>query len=130
MSILTEIKKEEAIKRMRLLGLSDKVIIDFNDGIINMSLLGYNIPVLNEILTEIIKLSELENLFVYYVIHDNAGMTSILYISDYEEDWDTEDNLLDHGIVYAYVINHMEPCFSEIGSIQVKNINGRLERIA
>lgn len=131
MSIITEdLKRQEAIKRMKLLGLSDEVITDFEEGIINMSIKGVNVPLFPIISEEIIQRNRLGNHCVYYMIQDEAGMTSVLSVSNYETDWETEVEHIEQNVVYAYVINHSDPQFSEFGSIGILNIDGCLIRTA
>lgn len=129
-TITEEFKRQEAIKRMNLLGLSDEVIADFEDGIINMSIKGVNIPLFPIISEEIIRGNGLGNHCVYYMIQDEAGMTSVLSVSNYTTDWETEIEHIEQNVVYAYVINHSDPQFSEFGSIGIINIDGCLIRIS
>ena len=129
-TVSTEIKKEEALKRMKSLGLSPEVINDFIEGTINMSIKGFNVPIFDFLIKELILRTNLKNPYIYYLIEDDSDMISVLYVSDYIDDWELENKYIEKNIVYPYVINRLESSFSEVGAIEVKNINGCLIRIS
>lgn len=123
-------KQKEAMQRMMKLGLSKEVIDDFKEGTVNMSIYGTNVPIFDVLLNELIQRSGLKDPCIYYLIQDETGMTSILYVSNYKDDWEMERMYIDSNVIYAYVINHSEPSFSEIGAIGILNINGCLIRVS
>ena len=76
------------------------------------------------------------NALVYHVIHtlcnirnDEHEMYSMLYVSNYPEEWEMDREMLKDNIAYAYVYNATDPVLSEIGSIAVQPVNGGLVRI-
>lgn len=140
MNISREIKKEEAIKRMEALGLFAPCVKAFKDrdevqlteptgGLYEFSS--------NEDLTA--KVQEFEkkhNALVYHVIHTPAmidgeamDMYNFLYVSDYQEEWEMDQNDIKEGYALVYVWNKTIDYFSEFGSIAVKEKFGGLVRI-
>ena len=135
MQISQEEKKKEAILRMKKLGIISDAIKQF---------VGENIvmiaepPIggmywLDKEQKEMVKKFEEEyNALVYMVIrsYTNVGkMDSLLYISDYKEEWQMDKEDLENNYIMTYTINHDCPMFSEFGSIVVKRIAGSLIRI-
>ena len=90
-NINKEEKHQEALKRMELLNIDFDVIQDFKDnGTVYMSINGFNIPVFDFLIDEIVAKTNLKNPYVYYLIQDDAKMVSILFVSNYKEDWEAE----------------------------------------
>ena len=102
MNISIEEKKVEAIARMKALGIFPQTIKQFEDE-------GY------------VSISEQEhNALVYVVIrsYTNIGkMDSMLFVSDYPEEWEMDRADIPHQQQVAYVYNHDAPDCSEIGAI-------------
>ena len=128
-------KKIEAIKRMEVLDLNSEVIRQFEeDGLVNCSWtpLCANYWLADDQM-EIVREFEKEyNALVYFATYSitNFGkLTSFLYVSDYEEEWEMDNGELKDGYVYAYVYNHNFPEYSEIGLIKVQRRFGGLVRI-
>ncbi|MCX4355867.1 MAG: hypothetical protein OSJ43_06535 [Oscillospiraceae bacterium] len=125
MSISVERKKEEAIKRMKLLGIIPDVIHQFEkDDLINRSEppFGALYWVQGDDLKHLHKFEEEHNALVYAVIRNyyNIGtMDSYLYVSDYEKDWENDREELKNGEAFAYVRNLDDDECSEFGSIGV-----------
>lgn len=135
MNISKEIKKSEAIKRMKALGIYSETIKQFKeDNLISCSEppLGANYWI-NDEQKEIIKALEEEyNALAYFVIRSYTQfgkLDSILCVSDYKEEWDFDNSEIKHGYVFAYVHNYDVPEFSEFGSIVVQERFGGLVRI-
>lgn len=135
MNISKERKKEEAIKRMKELNIISDVIKQFSkDDIVMISEppLG-GLFWLNEEQKEMVRKFEEENdALVYMVIRsytEFGTMDSLLYISDYDEEWEMDREDLQNNYIMTYTINHTHPEFSEFGSIVVKRIVGSLIRI-
>ena len=127
--------KLEAVKRMKKLELHYNAIRDFSkkDSVLNKSE-GYGaLYWLTEEEKKMVEEVEKEyNIMVYHVIHHNAEFGEcycMLYVSSYAEDWQTDRELLDDNIVYAYVYNKDNEDFSEFGTIAVKKSFGGLVRI-
>lgn len=128
--------KEEALKRMKKLELHYNAIRDFEkkDSVINKSeTMGALFWLTDE---EKKMVEEVENeygIMVYHIIHHNAKFGEcycMLYVSNYEEDWQTDNELLQDDIVYAYVYNKDNEDFSEFGTIAVRRSFGGLVRIS
>lgn len=133
--ISKKIMKEEAIKRMKILRLNNKVIKEYaENNILNKS--DFNSGLLywlNKVEREMIKkLENKYNFLVYHVIHSysNLGETyEILYVSQEEDEWiyDLEDLKDNYIISRVEVIDNPEN--SEFGYIKVKNCFGGLVRV-
>lgn len=141
MNISREIKKEEAIKRMKALELFAPCVKAFK----NRNELQLTEPTgglyefsSNENLTA--KVQEFEkknNALVYHVIHtpmrldgEMMDVYNFLYVSDYQEEWEVDNADIKEGYVFAYVWNKTIDYFSEFGSIAVKGMFGGLVRVS
>ena len=140
MNVSKEIKKAEAINRMKNLGLFAPCIKAFKDR--NEVQLSEPTGGLYEFsrdkeLTEKVKKFEKENdALVYHVIHTPAmidgeamDMYNFLYVSDYQEEWEMDQNDIKEGYALVYVWNKTIDYFSEFCSIAVKEKLGGLVRI-
>lgn len=135
MNVSREIKKEEAIKRMKALGIYSQTIQQFQ----REDLVSYGEPPLgaNYWLTDeqkkiVREFEEEYNALVYYAIRsytEFGQLDSFLYVSNYQEEWEMDNMDIEDGYAYAYVYNYDEPSFSEIGSIGVEERFGGLVRI-
>lgn len=128
-------KKSEAIKRMEALNLHPNVIDDFKEGVVNCSEYGMGILYwLDEERKALVKQFETEhNALVYHCIFDRTGFgdcLSMLYVSDYEDEWELDNDDLREGYPLAYVYNMTDPLCSEFGSIGIEPINGGIRRTA
>ena len=131
MKISIEKKKVEAISRMKKMKIDPWVIKYFeNDGLVSIHETMVGMVITDwawqeEDLNRIKQFEEKFNALVYLIIrsYTNYGkMDSFLYVSDYSEDWKMDwDNLADqaHWRQEAYVYNHDEPDYSEIGLIGI-----------
>ncbi len=141
MNISREIKKEEAIKRMKALELFApcvKAFKDRNEVQLTEPTGGLYEFSSNENLTA--KVQEFEkknNALVYHVIHtpmrldgEVMDMYNFLYVSDYQEEWEVDNADIKEGYVFAYVWNKTIDYFSEFGSIAVKGMFGGLVRVS
>lgn len=127
-------QKEEALKRMEMLGLMENPIREFKEeGIVNLSEGPGLLYWLNDEEQEMVRQFEKEReSLVYHVIktHTTIGlMYSLLNVCKYEVDWEYERERIEDSCPLAYVINVDIPDFSEYGGIEVKKINGGLKRI-
>ena len=73
---------------------------------------------------------------MYHVIHTPAmidgeamDMYNFLYVSDYQEEWEMDQNDIKEGYALVYVWNKTIDYCSEFGSIAVKEKFGGLVRI-
>lgn len=118
-------KLNEAISRMRKLGyfdLSIKEFVKYGRVMINEPPVGCHYYADDDVQLQmaIEKFEREHRALVYAVIRSwtNIGdMDSLLYVSDYPEDWRYDRQDLDQGFTVAYVINWTYPDCSELGSI-------------
>lgn len=135
MSISREMKKAEAIQRMRALDIIDDAIKQFVDEDIVMVTeppMG-GLYWLNDEEKQMVKeFEEGNNALVYMVVRaftQFGKCDSLLFVSDYEDEWEYDNEDITDGYVMTYTINHDAPEFSEFGSIAVKKIFGGLLRV-
>lgn len=131
-----ENKKAEAIKRMKILGLFKPCIRAFekydevqltepNGGLYEF---GDN----EELNAKIKEFEEEHNALVYHVIHNYTQfgeLYSFLFVSDYEEEWEMDNEDVKDGYAVAYVWNKSDDWCSEMGSIVVQEKFGGLVRV-
>ena len=133
--ITREMKKEEAIKRMKALGIINDAIEQFkNDDIVMVTEppLGGLYWLTNEEKEMVREFEEEHDVLVYMVVRaftQFGKMDSLLYVSDWQEEWKYENEDLKDGYAMSYTINHDMPDCSEFGSIAVKPMFGGLIRI-
>lgn len=140
MNISREIKKEEAIKRMKGLWLFApciKAYKDRNEVQLSEPTGGlYEFSRDTELTEKIREFENKNNALVYHVVHSPSNfsgefmdMYSFLFVSDYEEEWEMENEDIKDGYVFTYTWNKTVDYFSEFGSIAVKGMFGGLVRI-
>ena len=122
--------KEEAKRRMTMLGMSQQAIQEFTEnGRISITgepaCCGY---VEGEDLDRIFDVEKEYGILAYAMIHDqdsNIGTTdSYLFVSSYDENWEAERDDLQNGTAWAYVYNRTIPQYSELGTIGVGKMPG------
>ena len=123
----------EAISRMEALHLHPNVIHDFKCGTINVSVDNTGILMwANEDEQQIIKdCEEKFGCVVYHVITcdtDFGRMFNMLFVSQYDEEWDIDREDLAEGMAIADVRNLSDDLLSDVGSIGIKNVIGGLVR--
>ena len=135
MKISREMKKVEAIKRMRVLDIIDDAIQQFTDDDVVMVTeppMG-GLYWLNDEEKKMVKEFEEENnALVYMVVRaftQFGKCDSLLYVSDYDDEWEFDNEDIADGYVMTYTINHDAPDCSEFGSIAVKKMFGGLLRV-
>ena len=134
MKVSREIKKEEAIKRMRAMHIIPDAIKQFkNDDVVMVSEPPFGgLYWLNDEEKKMVHEFEQENnALVYLVVRSftNLGiMDNIFYVSDYQDEWEMENEDLKDHYAFVYVVNHDMPDFSEFGSIAWKSIGGGVLR--
>ena len=135
MNITREMKKEEAIKRMKKLNIIDDAVRQFkNEDIVMVSEPPFGgLYWLNDEEKEMVRKFEEENDALVYIVvraFTNFGkMDSLLYVSDYEEEWEMDNEDLKDGYAMSYTINHDMPDCSEFGSIAICSAGGGILRI-
>ena len=135
MKVSREAKKQEAIKRMKALDIIDNAIDQFeNDDIVMVSEppMG-GLYWLNDEEKEMVrKFEEEHNALVYMVVRafTNIGkMDSMLFVSDYDEEWEMDNQDIKDGYALTYTVNYDMPNCADMGSIGVKSIFGGLVRV-
>lgn len=132
---LKKIQIEEAVKRMKKLNLDEKIINDFklDENIYCSYEKGSAIVLASEDILDLLDImSKTNKAILFHIIESKMeyGLCyNLLYVSEYQEDWNEENTLLDKGYIYSYVINMNYPKNIDFGLIKVKSINGRLIRI-
>ena len=133
--------KQEATKRLEILGLHPSVLPDFkNEGLIHISehqkILGQDAGILywaNEKHMNYIKeFEEKTGALVYHALLTPfifGECLSLLYVSKHEEEWGQERAALERGIAPSYVYNLTNPDCSESGMILIKEAYGGLIRL-
>ena len=128
-----ETKKEEAVSRMKRLGIPPEMVRQFEqDGCISISKppSGAFYRAEGEDLQHIRNFESDYNALVYVVIRSNTPIgiiDSYLYVSNYPEEWEYERKLLDENTPSVYVYNHNVPECSELGEIGIRrSTEGRL----
>lgn len=139
MNVSKEIKKAEAINRMKELGLFAPCIKAFKRGEVQLSEPTgglYEFSSDRELTAKVQEFEKENNALVYHVIHtpmmldgEAMDMYNFLYVSDYQEEWEMDQNDIKEGYALAYVWNKTIDYFSEFGSIAVKERFGGLVRI-
>ena len=125
-NIDVEIKKKEAVERMKLLGIFEPTIEQFRDeGLVSISEppLGAFYWAEGEDLERIREFEKEHNALVYVVVRSFTSlgkMDSYLFVSDDTEEWEGDRMGCKDGEVFAYVYNHDIPSYSEFGYIGVK----------
>ena len=129
-------KLSEAISRMEYLELNPDAILKFKDeGTVPLSL-GSDEEIYGIRRNSVDRLSSFEkkhDALIYYVIFTPTtfgDMESYLFVSDYEEEWESDLDDLHEGYAMTWTENLTHPSCSEFGSITfVKTDNGGLRRV-
>ena len=128
-------QRTEALKRMELLKLHENVIDDFKEiALLNQSEHGGILYwVEGEMEKKIREWEEKTGNLVYHVIHDYTEfgeLLSLLYVSQYEDEWETDREDIQDGYALAYVMNLTDDWCSEYGSIGIRPQWGGVVRTA
>lgn len=125
-------KKAEAIKRMKKLDIIEDAIKQFEESGTVMMSEGGILFELDDEQKRLVSEFELEhNALVYMVIHNLASfgeLYSLLYVSNYPEEWEMDNEDLDYGLAMSYVMNLTDELCSEFGSIGIANRFGGIIR--
>lgn len=130
-----EMKKAEALERMKMLKLHSNVINEFqNHDKVNLSENGGFLYWLND--DQKMRVAEFEKKYdalVYHVIRnitEFGELLSYLYVSDSKEEWEMDREDLTNGTALVYVENLNDKWCSEFGSIGIQPRLGGLLRTA
>ena len=135
MKVSREIKKVEAIKRMKAMNIYSDAIKQFkNSDIVMVSEppLGGLFWLNDEEKEMVSKFEQENNALVYLVVRSftNLGiMDNIFYVSDYQDEWEMDNADLNENYACVYVINHDMPDCSEFGTIAWKSVGGGVLRV-
>ena len=135
MNVSRENKKVEAIKRMKTLNIYSEAIRQFKDeDIVMVSEPPFGgLYWLNDEEKRMVADFEAEhNALVYMVVRSNTEfglLDALLYVSDYQDEYEMDNDDIKDGYIMSYVVNHDCPDLSEFGSIAVKSVGGGLVRI-
>jgi len=136
MHVSREEKKAEAIKRMKAFGIINDAIRQFEKDDIVMTSeppLGALFWLNDEQKRLVAEFEEEYDALVYMVVRSNASygmMDSYLYVSDYKEEWEQDNEDVRDGYPLTYTYNYDEPLFSEFGIVGVSERFGGLIRTA
>ena len=137
MNVSMEIKKAEAINRMKMLDLYTDYIKAFKDnGEIFMSEMTggvYEFEANTELVNKVKEFEAEHNALVYHVIHtltQFGELYNFLYVSDYDEEWEMDNADIADGYALVYVWNKDDEWCSEFGTIGVKGLFGGIIRTA
>lgn len=140
MNVTREIKKAEAINRMKMLDLFNPCIraFDKRDEVQLSEPTGglYEFSADKELTDKVKEFEKEYNALVYHVIHtpckidgEFMDMYSFLYVSDYPEEYDMDNEDIKGGYAMTYTWNKTIDYFSEFGSIAVRQMFGGLVRV-
>lgn len=126
-------QKLEAIKRMKKLDIYTQAIKEFEkDNVLNKSESGGILFWLDENEKKMVKeFEEKYNATVYHLIHnytEYGELYSFLFVSQYKDDWDYDNEDLNNNRSLVYVKNIDEDAFSEFGTIGIRSQFGGLIR--
>lgn len=138
-----EKRKEEAIRRMHKLRLRPDAIRFFDKKNVLVAFESFEfVEIGNSILMASVLTSEERamvkeiedkwNITVYSVIHsyqEFGELYDLIYVSQHEEEWYMDNDMMEDNIVMSYCVNKSIPEFSEFGSISIENIKGGLRRV-
>lgn len=86
----------------------------------------------NEYVEKVRKIEQERNIFVYHCILNHTidgDLLTMLYVSEYQDEWEFEKNDLKNGCIDVYVCNLNRDIDSEFGSVQITGVNGGLVRV-
>lgn len=122
----------EAIKRMKELQLDKNAIEDLEKGKVSVSRSNGRLTWADEEEREMIdRFEEEKGALVYHAIFTRTAYCryfSLLFVSQYKEDWESDMNDIRHGCPTAMVINIDDEMCSGMGGIGIKQVSDRLER--
>ena len=126
-----EIKKAEAIRWMKILGVNEDIVKLFEDQDTVMACLGTIgtfLPITDPKLeAQIREFEQKWDYLVYMVIRTPSSfgwLDSLLFIDEYQDEWEFMSEELKHGYVMTWTINQDYPICSDMGSIIVERTQG------
>lgn len=127
--------KNEALNRMTLLGIQKSIINKFRQSnriFVSEPPFGglYDLP--DTLKKQVQDFEKEYNALVYMVVKaftEFGELDSLLYVSQYQEEWQMDRADIKAGYVMTYTINQTDPICSEFGGICYKTIHGGVIRI-
>ena len=135
MNVDMKTKRQEAIKRMKMMQILPEAIRQFkDDGAIMVSEppFGALYYITEKEQQEVAKFEQEYNALVYHVVRtytEFGHLDSWLFVSDYPEEWDMENTNIKRNIVFTWTINRSVDWMSDMGSIAFRPANGGLLRV-
>lgn len=135
MNVDMKTKRQEAIKRMKMMQILPEAIRQFkDDGAIMVSEppFGALYYITEKEQQEVAKFEQEYNALVYHVVRtytEFGQLDSWLFVSDYPEEWDMENTNIEQNIVFTWTINRSVDWMSDMGSIAFRPANGGLLRV-
>lgn len=136
MMVSVEKKKAEAVSRMKKMDIFGPAREKFrrsNKVMISEPPFG-GLYYLNDAQMEVVKKLEKENnALVYLVVRsfvEDMEMESYFYVSDYEDEWEMDNDDIRDGYAMTWTQNLTYPEFSEFGSICFRSTGGGVLRTA
>lgn len=126
MNVSREEKKTEALERMKKFGYWGRAREAFrrsNKVFVNEPPFGAVYDPEPYLAEEIKNFEKDNNALVYMVVRaftEFGTMDSLLYVSDYPDEWEMDRDDMKYGLVMTYTINRDMPDCSEFGSIGVR----------
>lgn len=136
MKATREQMKQEALARMKLLGLQYNVVRDFEAKekiYYSLGTLGLLYLAFGGVVEVVQKFENQTGYLVYHVIDNDTNlghMLTLLYVSTEIDEWSVDKQDLREGCPLAYVENMTYPDCSEFGSVGVRPANGGVVRTA
>lgn len=133
MKITRNEKKQEALKRMKYLKLHSNTLRELErEDVVNYSEAYGILYWLDEKWLGLVKDFEIKHkALVYHAIHNYTEfgeLLTLLYVSDYKNEWEADWDDLHEGHAVAYVINLDDETCSEFGGVGIKPQFGGLVR--
>lgn len=130
MNVDRNIKKAEALKRMTALGLNPTAIEIFRneDKVLQSNELQQAFYLYPNEIDRVREFEQEHNCLVYAIIR-KAIFTNYLYVSDHQDEWESDMKDIESKSVFCYVFNETMPECSEFGYIGIENNLGMLQRI-
>ena len=135
MNVDMKTKRQEAIKRMKMMQIFPEAIRQFKDDgrvMVSEPPFGDLSYITETERQEIDKFEQEYHALVYHVVraYTNFGqLDSWLFVSDYPEEWDMENTNIEQNIVFTWTINRSVDWMSDMGSIAFRPANGGLLRV-
>lgn len=121
MITMREKQKAEAVKRLELMGIREDVRRKFeDDGTVMFCNNEQYHPVDEEMAEEIRKFEREHDATVFLAVRMFtmiADLDALLFVGQYEEEWESQQNDLKDGYAMSYSINRDLPDYSEMGDI-------------